>query len=149
MSTLNDFVAESNRIEGLTYGSRDYEIEAHETFLGLPAVTVPALELFVTDVAARPLRRKIGQDVRVGYYFPPPGGPHIERELKRIVKDANEGNGTPYSLHVAYEQLHPFLDGNGRSGRVLWAWMMLRDGLDPFALPFLHRWYYQSLDASR
>ena len=49
----------------------------------------------------------------------------------------------------AYEMLHPFMDGNGRSGRALWAWMMLRLGQDPFALLFLHRFYYQTLENSR
>jgi len=41
------------------------------------------------------------------------------------------------------------MDGNGRSGRAIWAWQMLGDEQDPFAIPFLHRFYYQTLDASR
>ncbi len=49
---------------------------------------------------------------------------------------------------VRYELLHPFSVGNGRSGRTLWAWCMLRRGDDPFTLPFLHRFYYQTLEHS-
>ena len=52
----------------------------------------------------------------------------------------------PWVFHVQYERLHPFTDGNGRSGRALWAWQMMRrrEGL---ALGFLHRFYYQTLVA--
>jgi Fic family protein len=35
-------------------------------------------------------------------------------------------------LHWGYEMLHPFADGNGRSGRALALYMMLYAGLDPF-----------------
>jgi hypothetical protein len=112
-------------------------------------MTVGALEEFVEVVAARPLRRAVGQDVRVGNHRPPRGGPSIEGHLEDLLSAVNGGRVSPYEAHRRYETLHPFLDGNGRSGRALWAWQMLRDGLDPFALPFLHRWYYQSLDAAR
>jgi Fic family protein len=56
---------------------------------------------------------------------------------------------SPYQQHHQYESLHPFTDGNGRSGRTIWAWHMMRVGRDPFALPFLHRFYYQALEAGR
>jgi hypothetical protein len=146
---LYEFVKQSNAIEGIHGFVKPGVMEAHIRFLSYDSIGVGAMEEFVREVAARPLRRAPGQDVRVGAHFPPPGGPAIERELTSILIVANTGDWSPYDVHRAYEHLHPFLDGNGRSGRVLWAWQMRNEGHDPFALPFLHRWYYQSLDAAR
>ncbi len=146
---LNRFVRESNQIEGIHRDPTEGELTAHAAFLPLLTVTVADMESFVREVAARPLRRAIGQDVYVGDHCPPPGGPGVEDALRRLLHRVEQEPITPYEAHVAYELLHPFIDGNGRSGRVLWAWMMKRDGHDPFALPFLHRWYYQTLDAAR
>jgi Fic/DOC family len=143
------FITESNRIEDILRPPTQGEIDAHDTIWSKQEITVADLEDFVAEVAGRPLRRRLGQNVRVGRHIPPPGGPGIEEDLKAIFAAIQEGDVTPYETHQRYELLHPFLDGNGRSGRALWAWHMMRDGLDSFALPFLHRWYYQSLDAAR
>jgi hypothetical protein len=143
------FIVESNRIEGIDRPPTKGEVEAHRKLWDLDYIDVTALKEFVANVAARPLRSSTGMDVRVGPHIPPPGGPEIERELDSILRVANSGAWSPYDVHVAYETLHPFMDGNGRSGRALWAWQMLDSGHDPFALPFLHRWYYQSLDGGQ
>lgn len=139
------FVTESNRIEGIHRAPTGRELLAHETFLALDEIEVVDLEAFVYRVAGAELRRKPGMDVRIGNHIPRPGGPEIAHMLAVMLTDIAEDSPSPYKMHCAYETLHPFTDGNGRSGRVLWAWMMP----DPFALPFLHRWYYQSLDALR
>ena len=141
---LSDFVRESNRIEGIFRSPRDYEIVAHEAFLQLSRVKVEDLEAFVRTVEPEArLRVGLGMDVWVGRYFPPPGGPQIVEALKDILRSACRGGGPTdtFLVHHAYEALHPFTDGNGRSGRVLWLWMM--GGSAP--LGFLHHWYYQSL----
>ncbi len=58
----------------------------------------------------------------------------------------------PYISHVAYENLHPFTDGNGRSGRALWLWQMMHGTMRQVNmardLGFLHTFYYQTLNAS-
>ena len=146
---LLDFIRESNRIEGIEREPTDAEVQQHYDFLSLPSVDVPDLERFVSVVADAPLRERVGMDVCVGSHRPPAGHPHIRGQLGIILSEVHDRRLTPYEAHVRYELLHPFMDGNGRSGRVLWAWQMTRAGLDPFSLPFLHRFYYQTLDAAR
>ncbi len=36
---------------------------------------------------------------------------------------------TSKHLHVIYEKIHPFVDGNGRTGRMFMNWWRLRNGL--------------------
>lgn len=63
--------------------------------------------------------------------------------LERTLKIASEIM-SPFTTHLRYESIHPFSDGNGRSGRALWLWQM--KGRAP--LGFLHQFYYQTLAAS-
>lgn len=146
-STMLDFIRESNRIEGILREPTQSEITAHNEFLALPEVQISNLQAFVRDIAGAELRDRPGMDVRVGAHFPPPGGGQVATGLEELVDAINAFELPAFEAHLAYEKLHPFMDGNGRSGRVLWAWQMQREGKGPFALPFLHRFYYQALAA--
>lgn len=138
------FVAESNLIEGIHRAPLHAEVEASRHFLSLETITIPDLEAFVEvcQPGAR-LRDKVGLNVRVGSYLPPAGSKKIRTGLQSILDGM--GNETPFETHIKYESLHPFTDGNGRSGRILWLWGM--GGNSP--LGFLHKFYYQTLDRVR
>lgn len=147
--SLEDFVRESNRIEGIHRKPTQLEMDAHAALLVMRDMNVGTLESFVGIVAGKPLRRSPGMNVRVGSHIAPPGGPEIETALAHICGTIQQGEHEHhcYAVHQQYETLHPFMDGNGRSGRALWLWMM--GGLDRAPLGFLHHWYYQSLSTSR
>ena len=140
---LHDFVNESNHIEGIYRDATPGEIAAHVSFLALVKPTVADMQTLVGVIQPNAVLREYnGQNVRVGSYYPPRGGPDIRKKLGHLLLTI--GEHTPYSAHCAYEALHPFTDGNGRSGRALWLWMM--KGHAP--LRFLHQFYYQTLSAS-
>lgn len=145
------FVRESNRIERITREPTDAELAEFERFMGLRVVTVEEMERFVSVYQPDAvLRDRRGLDVRVGAHVPPRGAPEIRDRLATILRgahrvpDVRQRHRLAYLTHVKFETLHPLTDGNGRSGRMLWAWQMQR-----FPLGFLHHWYYQSLDGSQ
>lgn len=149
---LADFIKESNKIEGIMRKPLESEIRVHELFLEIEKPTVGDLENVVNVIAAARIRDKFGMDVYVGNHLPQKGGPNIIRGLEEILSMVR-GSYEPYQVHVAYETLHPFMDGNGRSGRLLWLWMMEKAATKQKTyhreLGFLHCWYYQSLENSR
>ena len=135
---------ESNRIEGINREPLVNEIDAHKKFIALHKINVHDLEDFVQQICGALIRSSIGMDVSVGDYIPPRGGVSIITGLTNILWAVNIDKCDIYKAHIAYQRLHPFMDGNGRSGRVLWLWYM--DGVAP--LGFLHKFYYQALDAA-
>lgn len=148
---LMDFINESNKIEYIFYPN-EHEYKAYERFLSSPEITIKDLKAFLKIVQPNAvLRSKTGLNVRVGDHYPPPGGPQIKKDLELFLN--NLPNIHPYKAHCEYESLHPFTDGNGRSGRAIWLWQMYRAGpkerSQVEALGFLHTFYYQALQFSR
>ena len=135
----HQFVSESNRIEGILREPAMLELAEFDRFMALDSVTVGELEKFVKVYQRNArLRDRPGLNVIVGNHRPPSGGPEIRERLENLLESLR--SKTPHANHVAYENLHPFTDGNGRSGRMLWAWQMR-----VFPLGFLHHFYYQTL----
>jgi len=140
------FIIESNAIEGIYKAPTHDEIVASKDFLALDNILVADLELLVSVYQpGAVLRRVVGINVRVGNHSAPPGGLRIEADLIDLLTTLSARD--PYGTHQLYETLHPFTDGNGRSGRMIWLWQMVRQGA--VNLSFLHHWYYQSLEANR
>jgi hypothetical protein len=144
--SIIDFVRESNKIEGILREPTPQEVAAHENILWSKRIKIVDLQDFVSIVQPKAvLRDRAGLNVRVGNHYPIKGGPAVPHILQDILDCANKRG--PYATHHAYESLHPFTDGNGRSGRALWLWGMDQIGEMDRALDlgFLHSWYYQTL----
>jgi len=98
--------------------------------------------------------------VFVGNLVPPPAH-YIENLIHDLEKFINENNSILPLIkaglsHVQFETIHPFLDGNGRIGRLLIVLMMINYGLinEPVLYPsfFFMKYrseYYNRLDAVR
>lgn len=144
MFTIYDKIRESNRIEGIHRDPTPAEVAEFKRFMYFEKLTIGAMQGFVEIYApGAHLRDQPGLDVRVGRYTPPAGGVKIPYELDHILSLANGDVKSPWQVHCEYERLHPFTDGNGRSGRMLWYWMMVGNPLAD--LGFLHAFYYQTL----
>jgi len=84
------------------------------------------------------------QSVRVGELVPPPPNKVLDlmSEFEGYIN--REGEFPPLIktglAHVQFETIHPFLDGNGRIGRLLIVLMLIKNGL--LTIPALYPSYY-------
>ena len=158
---IKEFLRESFAIEGIRRFPEPYEMEATHNFVVLPSISIGDLSNIVNVYApGAVLRDRIGLNVRIGAHTPIKGGPNVAYKLQDLLNRIQrkgvmhiEDSITPFEAHCEYEIIHPYTDGNGRSGRALWLWHMLnlskvRSGHKP-TLSFLHHFYYQTLDAAR
>jgi Fic family protein len=50
-------------------------------------------------------------------------------------------------LHLTFEHIHPFVDGNGRIGRAINNYLLIREGFVPVNIKFIDRkMYYDAFD---
>jgi Fic family protein len=93
------------------------------------------------DIAGR--FRKDKEFVRVGSHI----APAPQEILERLEKMLSEYNASNYEniikriarLHLVFEYTHPFIDGNGRIGRVLNNYLLIREGFVPINIKFIDR----------
>lgn len=77
----------------------------------------------------------------------PPG--HVRKDLSLLLKWWKEEKNMPsffkaVHFHRQFEAIHPFEDGNGRTGRFLLLWMLIKAGYDVILFKYSRRRVYFS-----
>jgi Fic family protein len=114
----------------------------HDDMLGLHRII--AAEVMDQGTAGR--YRTI--HVRVGRYTPPPPE-HVSGLMFELLTWWN-GESTKLSpilssavIHYRFEAIHPFADGNGRTGRALALWELYRRGFDTHHIFSVDEFYWE------
>lgn len=93
------------------------------------------------DIAGR--FRKENEFVRVGSHIAPNPKEVVER-MEKMLAEYNAASQENIikriaKLHLAFEYTHPFCDGNGRIGRVINNYLLIREGFVPINIKFVDR----------
>ena len=90
--------------------------------------------------------RKGEERVRVGTHIAPHAS-EIPELMKKMLVEYNSSSHEHIvrriaRLHLAFEDAHPFIDGNGRIGRAINNYLLIREGYVPTNIKFIDRARY-------
>lgn len=118
--------------------------------------TIKGLQMDIRKVPGTTLSNQASGEV---IYTPPVGEAEIRRLLTNWEKFLHDENGIDplikmASAHYQFEAIHPFIDGNGRTGRVLNVLYLIEAGLLTLPILYLSRYivknkkdYYRLLNS--
>lgn len=123
------------------------DTKAKEQELNLPVILLLHKMLIANirdDIAGR--FRRDGEWVRVGSHIAPDSKEIIERLEKMLASYYAASHENIIKriarLHLNFEYTHPFIDGNGRIGRAINNYLLIREGFVPINIKFIDRENY-------
>lgn len=130
--SLNDAVKAWDFINGKTILTMGYLLKTHAILM----MNQPLEKKYQGKI--RDINVQVGGRIKLPFSA-------IVEYLKRLIilmnrDDASESDIKRY--HVMFEEIHPFVDGNGRTGRILYNWQRIKCGYGIHVLDAAHRGSY-------
>jgi Fic family protein len=90
-----------------------------------------------------------GSGIEQATFVPPPPGEELKKALYGLEKYLHTPSDLPpvvrmALVHYQFESIHPFVDGNGRIGRLLISLMLCLDGVLPMPLLYLSAYFQRT-----
>lgn len=118
-------------------------------------------EIIISNTLKEELKPQIGKYREIQVYirgadFTPPKSNEVKREMKNLLfwYSRNKKGLHPIILaayfHAAFEYIHPFVDGNGRTGRLLLNFILHKNNFPMINIPNSKKLeYYKCLEEAR
>lgn len=87
----------------------------------------------------------------MGAYHTPPEPVVVPEQMEKLIKEFSKKKLHPIEsaalFHLKFEGIHPFVDGNGRTGRLILNLFLMQNGYPPINVKFTDRKrYYEAFD---
>jgi Fic family protein len=123
------------------------ETKAKESELGFEVI-LSLHKMLISNIRDEIAGRFRAKDewVRVGNHVAP-NPLEINDRLQKVITEFKANNSEAIikriaKFHLGFEYVHPFVDGNGRIGRVLNNYLLIREGYVPINIKFIDRQMY-------
>lgn len=88
----------------------------------------------------------------MGAYHTPPAPMLVPEQMARLIAEFSQSRLHPIEgaalFHLQFEGIHPFIDGNGRTGRLIMNLFLMQSGYPPINVKFTDRKrYYEAFDS--
>lgn len=151
---VNEFLKESNAIEGV-YGEESL-VDAHKAWNYILSQSILNKNVILkvhTILMERHLSgRNLGKFRKCRVFIAGREGIPYSLISNRMMNWCRQMNNTRAweeikTLHIEYEKIHPFVDGNGRTGRIFMNWVRKKNNLGILVIEEAKRFeYYKWFD---
>ncbi len=137
--TKKELFMASNMLDAWGYVDKSYKkFPKHEDFFRLHEIVNKGIETEETLGKYKKVQNYIGTVYTSSYLFVEEKMDNILEWIKKAFTKIDNFE-VAFQSHAQFEVIHPFVDGNGRVGRLLINWLLMYKGFMPLAIHVVKR----------